>query len=72
MIKLTTLDNIIGLLTEIKNKTNDKDMPVIINEICRDNRIISSICLDKSSGENVLMFKFEDGVNCETFTYYEN
>ena len=72
MRKLTTLDNVIGLLTEIKNKTNDKDMPVVINEICGDNRTISSICLDKSSGENVLMFEFEDGINCETFTYYEN
>lgn len=72
MRKLTTLENLINLLTEIKDKTNDKDMPIIINEICGYNRTISSICLDKSSGENVVMIEFEDGISCEDFIYYEN
>ena len=72
MKKLTSLDNIIELLNDIKSKTQDGKMPVIINEICGYNRAISSICLDKSSGEYALMFEFEEGVICEDFTYYEN
>ena len=72
MKKLTSLDNIIELLNDIKLKTQDGEMPIIINEICGDNRTISSICLDKSSGEYALMFEFEEGINCEDFTYYEN
>ena len=72
MKKLTSLDNIIEVLNDIKTKTQDGGIPVIINEICGDNRTISSICLDKSSGEYALMFEFEEDVICEDFTYYEN
>ena len=71
MRKLCTIENIINLLTEVKNKTGDKGMPVVINEICGNNRTITSICLDKSSGENVLMLEFEDGLNSEDFIYYQ-
>jgi hypothetical protein len=72
MKKLTTLDNMIELLSDIREKTKDGKMPVIINEICGDNRTISSICLDHSTLNYVLMIEFEDGVECEDFVYYEN